>query len=87
MRISFALTKEYEVFIYNEEIDKKYGGDVVEAIKDKLKEAKEIDIYTDDITILEKEFEYEDGIYVDGIMIAQGAEKELQKSQYLRDLI
>ena len=87
MRISFALTKEYEVFIDKEEIDKKYSGDTQEAVKDKLKEAVSIDEYLDDIEIIDEEFEYQDALYNEALQDEYEREKELQSSQYYRDLI
>ena len=87
MRISFALTKEYEIFIDKEEIDKKYSGDTQEAVKDKLKEAVSIDEYLDDIEIIDEEFEYQDALYNEALQDEYEREKELQESQYYRDLI
>lgn len=87
MLINFTLTKEYEVFIDKEEIDKKYSGDTQEAVKDKLKEAEETDSYLDDIEILEEEYDYQDILYEDLLEDEYRAEKELQESQYYRDLI
>ena len=87
MRISFTLTKEYEVFIDKEEIDKKYGGNVKDAVNDKIKEAEETDSYLDDIEILEEEYDYQDVLYEDLLEDEYRAEKELQESQYYRDLI
>ena len=87
MRISFALTKEYDVWIDMEEIDKKYLGDTRAAVKDKLMEAEETDVYLDDIEILDKEKHFPDLMYEAGQEAAYQAEKDLQESQYLRDLI
>ena len=87
MRISFTLTKEYEIFIDKEEIDKKYSGDTQEAVKDKLKEAVSIDEYLDDIEIIDEEFEYQDALYNEALQDEYEREKELQESQYYRDLI
>ena len=87
MRISFALTKEYEIFIDKEEIDKKYSGDTQEAVKNKLKEAEEVDSYVNDIEILEEEFEYQDTLYDEALEGEYEAEKDLQESLYYRDLI
>ena len=87
MRISFALTKEYDVWIDLEEIDKKYCGDTKAAVKDKLKEAEETDVYVDDIEILEEEKHFPDLMYQAGQEAAYQADRDLQESQYLRDLI
>lgn len=87
MRISFAFTKEYEVFIDKEEIDKKYGGSVKDAVNDKIKEAKETDSYLDDIEILEEEFEHQDVLYDEALQDEYEREKELQESLYVGDLI
>ena len=87
MRISFTLTKEYEIFIDKEEIDKEYSGDVSEAIKDRIKEAVSIDEYLDDIEVLDEEFEYQDALYNEALQDEYEREKELQSSQYYRDLI
>ena len=87
MRISFTLTKEYEIFIDKEEVDKKYGGSVRDAVNDKIKEAEETDSFLDDTEILEEEYEYQDILYEDLLEDEYRAEKELQDSQYYRDLI
>lgn len=87
MRISFAFTKEYEVFIDKEEIDKKYGGSVKDAVNDKIKEAQETDSYLDDIEILEEEFEHQDVLYDEALQDEYEREKELQESLYVGDLI
>ena len=87
MRISFALTKEYDVWIDMEEIDKKYLGDTRAAVKDKLKEAEETDVYVDDIEILEEEKHFPDLMYEASQEEAYQAERDLKESQYLRDLI
>lgn len=87
MRIGFALTKEYDVWIDKEEVDKKYCGNVREAIADKLNEAEETDTYIDDIEVIEEEYEYQDVLYDDMLQDEYEREKELQESLYLRDLI
>lgn len=87
MRISFALTKEYDVWIDMEEIDKKYCGDTKAAVKDKLKEARETDVYINDIEILEEEKHFPDLMYQANQEAAYQADRDLQESLYLRDLI
>lgn len=87
MRISFALTKEYDVWIDMEEIDKKYCGDTKAAVKDKLKESEETDVYLDDIEILDEEKHFPDLMYQASQEAAYQADRDLQESQYLRDLI
>lgn len=87
MRISFALTKEYDVWIDMEEIDKKYLGDTMAAVKDKLKEAKETDVYINDIEILEEEKHFSDLMYQARRDADWKWEEDLQESQYYRDLI
>ena len=87
MRISFTLTKEYEIFIDKEEIDKEYSGDVDRAVKAMLGQAEEIDSYENDIEIIEQELEYQDVLYDEALQEEYEAEKELQSSQYYRDLI
>ena len=87
MRISFTLTKEYEVFIDKEEIDKEYSGDVSEAIEDRIKEAVSIGEYLNDIEIIDTDLEHQDVLYEDLLEDEYRAEKELQESQYYRDLI
>ena len=87
MRINFALTKEYEVFIDKEEIDKEYSGDVSEAIKDRIKEAVSIGEYLNDIEIIDTDLEHQDVLYEKSLQSEYEAEKELQDSQYYRDLI
>ena len=87
MRISFALTKEYDVWIDMEEIDKKYLGDTMAAVKDKLKEAEETDVYINDIEILEEEKHFPDLMYQAKRDADWKREEDLQESQYYRDLI
>ena len=87
MRISFALTKEYEVFIDKEEIDEKYAGDTKEAIKDKLEDADMVTSYYDDIEIIDTDMEHQDILYDKSLQSEYEAEKDLQESLYLRDLI
>ena len=87
MRISFTLTKEYEIFIDKEEIDKEYSGSVDRAVKAMLGQAEEIDTYINDIEVLDEEFEYQDVLYDEALQDEYEREKELQESQYYRDLI
>ena len=87
MRISFTLTKEYEVFIDKEEIDKKYSGDTQEAVKNKLKEAEEVDSYVHDIEILEEEFEYQDTLYDEALEEFYEEERRIAMSMVYADLI
>ena len=87
MRISFALTKEYEVFIDKEEIDKEYSGSVDRAVKAMLGQAEEIDTYINDIEVLDTELSDEDEAYEEELEEEYWREKELQNSQYYRDLI
>ena len=87
MQINFTLTKQYEVFIDKKEIDEKYSGDVYEAIEDRIKEAEEIDSCLNDIEILGEELELQDVLYEKSLQDEYEAEKELQSSQYYRDLI
>lgn len=87
MRISFALTKEYDVWIDMEGIDKKYCGDTKAAVKDKLKEAEESDVYLDDIEILNEEKHFPDLMYQARRDAEWKREEDLQESQYYRDLI
>lgn len=85
MRISFTLTKEYEVFIDKEDIDNCYSGDVKVAISENMGEAKEVD--THDIEVLEEEFEHQDVLYDEALQDEYEREKELQESLYAGDLI
>ena len=87
MRISFALTKEYEVFIDKEEIDKEYSGSADRAVKAMLGQAEEIDTYINDIEVLDTELSDEDEAYEEELEEEYWREKELQNSQYYRDLI
>lgn len=87
MRISFALTKEYDVWIDMEEIDKKYLGDTMAAVKDKLKKAEETDVYINDIEIFEEEKHFSDLMYQARRDADWKREEDLQESQYYRDLI
>ena len=87
MLINFTLTKEYEVFIDKEEIDKKYSGDTQEAVKDKLKEAVSIGECLNDIEVLDTDLEYQDVLYDEALQDEYEREKDLQDSQYYRDLI
>lgn len=85
MRISFALTKEYEIFIDKEDIDNCYGGDIEEAISENMNKAEEVDSY--DIEVLDTDLSAEDEAYEEELDDEYRREKELQESQYVRDLI
>ena len=85
MRYVFKVTKEYEVFIDLEDVDKKYDGSVVDAIDANLDKAEEIDSY--DFEIIEKERHFDDLMYQASQEAAYQADRDLQESQYLRDLI
>ena len=87
MRISFALTKEYEVFIDKVEIDRLYSGSVDRAVKALLSQAKEVDSYVDDIEVLDTDLSAEDEAYEEELEEEYLREKELQESLYVRDLI
>ena len=85
MRINFTLTKEYEIFIDKEDIDNCYGGDVEEAISENMSEAKEVD--SRDIEVLDTDLDSQDILYEKSLQDEYEDEKELQSSQYYRDLI
>ncbi len=85
MRISFALTKEYEIFIGKEDIDNCYSGDVEEAISENMSEAKEVD--SRDIEVLDTDLSAEDEAYEEELEDEYRRERDLQESMYLRDLI
>ena len=87
MRISFTLTKEYEIFIDKEAIDKLYGGDIKRAVIDGFKDAKEVDSYDSDVSILDTDLDAQDVLYDEALQDEYEREKNLQESQYLRDLI
>ena len=87
MRISFTLTKEYEIFIDKEEVDKKYGGSVKDAVNDKIKEAEETDSYLDDTEILEEEYEYQDILYEEALEEFYEEERRIAMSMVYADLI
>lgn len=87
MRISFALTKEYEVFIDKVEIDRIYSGSVDRAVKVMISQAEEVDSYVDDIEVLDTFLSAEDEAYEEELEDEYWREKDLQESQYLRDLI
>ena len=87
MRISFALTKEYEVFIDKVEIDRLYSGSVDRAVKAMLSQAEEVDSYVDDIEVLDTDLSAEDEAYEEELDDEYQREKELQESLYYRDLI
>ena len=87
MRISFALTKEYEISIDKETIDKLYGGDIKRAVIDGFKDAEEVDSYDSDVSILDTDLDSQDILYDKSLQGEYEAEKDLQESQYLRDLI
>ncbi|MCW6701556.1 hypothetical protein NH288_05590 [Anaerococcus sp. NML200537] len=87
MRISFALTKEYEVFIDKVELDRLYDGSVDRAVKAMLSDAEEIDSYVDDIEILDTELSSEDEAYEEELDDEYRRDMALQESLYLRDLI
>lgn len=87
MRISFALTKEYEVFIDKVELDRLYSGSVDRAVKAMLSKAEEVDSYEDDIEVLDTDLSADDEAYEEELEDEYWREKDLQESQYLRDLI
>lgn len=87
MRISFTLTKEYEIFIDRVELDRLYSGSVDRAVKAMLSQAEEIDSYEDDIEVLDTFLSDEDEAYEEELEEEYWREKELQSSQYYRDLI
>lgn len=87
MRISFALTKEYEVFIDKVELDRLYGGSADRAVKAMVGQAKEVDSYVDDIEVLDTDLSAEDEAYEEELDDEYQREKELQESLYYRDLI
>ena len=87
MRISFALTKEYEIFIDKVELDRLYSGSVDRAVKAMLNQAEEVDTYIDDIDVLDTELSDEDEAYEEELEEEYWREKDLQDSQYYRDLI
>ncbi len=78
---------ENQVFIGNGHCDEKDLNMIKVAVKDKLKEAEETDVYLDDIEILEEEKHFPDLMYQASQEAAYQAERDLQESQYLRDLI
>lgn len=87
MRISFELTKEYEVFIDKVELDRLYDGSVDRAVKAMLSDAEEIDSYVDDIEILDTYLSSEDEAYEEELDDEYRRDMALQESLYLRDLI
>lgn len=87
MRISFALTKEYEVFIDKVDLDRLYSGSVDRAVKAMLSQAEEVDSYVDDIEVLDTDLSAEDEAYEEELEEEYLKEKELQESLYYRDLI
>lgn len=87
MRISFALTKEYEVFIDKVELDRLYSGSVDRAVKAMLSKAEEVDSYEDDIEVLDTDLSADDEAYEEELEDEYRREKELQESLYVRDLI
>ena len=87
MRISFALTKEYELFIDKAELDRLYSGSIDRAVLDMLSQAEEVDSYVDDIDILDTELSADDEAYEEDLEDEYWRERSLQESLYLRDLI
>lgn len=87
MLINFTLTKEYEIFIDKEAIDKLYGGDIKRAVIDGFKDAKEVDSYDSDVSILDTDLDAQDILYEKSLQGEYEAEKDLQESLYYRDLI
>lgn len=85
MRISFELTKQYEIFIDKEDIDNCYGGDIEEAISENMGKAEETDSY--DIEVLDTDLSAEDEAYEERLDDEYRRDEELLESQYLRDLI
>lgn len=87
MRISFTLTKEYEVFIDKVELDRLYSGSVDRAVKAMLGQAEEVDSYVDDIEVLDTVLSAEDEAYEEELDDEYRREKDLQESLYYRDLL
>ena len=87
MRINFTLTKEYEIFIDKVELDRLYSGSVDRAVKAMLSQAEEIDTYIDDIDVLDTDLSDEDEAYEEELEEEYWRERDLQDSQYYRDLI
>ena len=87
MRINFTLTKEYEIFIDKVELDRLYSGSVDRAVKAMLSQAEEIDTYIDDIDVLDTDLSAEDEAYEEELEDELRRERDLQESQYYRDLI
>lgn len=85
MRISFELTKQYEIFIDKEDVDNCYGGDIKVAISENMGKAEETDSY--DIEILDTDLSAEDEAYEERLDDEYKREEDLQESLYLRDLI
>ena len=85
MRISFVQEKEFEVDIDLEEIYKNFDGDVQKAVESGNYEARYVGDL--DIVVFDSDLSHEDVLFRDSLIEEKRREKELQESQYYRDLI
>lgn len=85
MIISFVQEKEYEVDISLEDIYEKFDGDVQKAVDSGDYEPQYVGNL--DITVFDSELSHEDVLFRDSLIEEKRREKNLQESQYLRDLI
>ena len=85
MIISFVQEKEFEVDISLEDIYEKFDGDVQKAVESGNYEPVYVD--NKNITVFDSDLSNEDVLFRDSLIEEKKREKELQKSQYLRDLI
>ena len=85
MIISFVQEKEFEVDISLEDIYEKFDGDVQKAVESGNYEP----VYVDNksITVFDSDLSHEDLLFRDSLIEEKRREKELQESQYYRDLI
>lgn len=85
MIISFVQEKEFEVDISLEDIYEKFDGNVQKAVESGNYEPKYVGDL--DITVFDSDLSHEDVLFRDSLIEEKRREKELQESQYYRDLI
>ena len=85
MIISFVQEKEFEVDISLEDIYEKFDGDVQKAVESG--NYKPVYVDNKNITVFDSDLSHEDVLFRDSLIEEKRREKELQESQYYRDLI
>lgn len=85
MIISFVQEKEFEVDISLEDIYTKFDGDVQKAVESGNYKPRYVGDL--DIVVFDSDLSHEDVLFRDSLIEEKRREKNLQESQYYRDLI